>query len=116
MGIMRLRSGSVETHTKLMVLSLASDYILLTVAEEDHEKSNPCCGFLYSYISGSCPGSVYLAFGLPQAKNYVQKRASSYDRSGGNADYREIGAGETLTLLDEAGPALISHIWVTLAR
>jgi Protein of unknown function (DUF2961) len=51
---------------------------------------------------------------LPQAKNYVQKRASSYDRSGGNADYREIGAGETLTLLDEAGPALISHIWVTI--
>ncbi len=52
---------------------------------------------------------------LPQAKVYVQKRASSYDRSGGNADYREIAAGETLTLLDEAGPGLISHIWITIA-
>jgi len=52
---------------------------------------------------------------LPQAKDYVQKRASSYDRTGGNADSRQIAAGETLTLLDEAGPALISHVWVTIA-
>src|ERR1700691_1458786 len=52
---------------------------------------------------------------LPQAKDYVQKRASSYDRSGGNADYREIAAGGTLTFLDEAGPGVISHIWITIA-
>jgi hypothetical protein len=52
---------------------------------------------------------------LPQPKSYVQKRASSYDRSGGNADYREIAPGATLTLLDESGPALISHIWITIA-
>ena len=48
---------------------------------------------------------------LPQAKDYVQHRASSYDRTGGNADFRPIGAGETLTLLDDIGPGLISHIW-----
>ncbi|MGO9086094.1 MAG: glycoside hydrolase family 172 protein [Terriglobales bacterium] len=52
---------------------------------------------------------------LPQAKDYVQHRASSYDRTGGNADARTIAAGETLTLLDEAGPGLISHIWITIA-
>ena len=52
---------------------------------------------------------------LPQAKDYVQKRVSSYDRSGGNADARQIAAGETLTLLDEAGPGVISHVWVTIA-
>ncbi len=52
---------------------------------------------------------------LPQAKDYVQRRASSYDRSGGNADARTIAAGETLTLLDENGPGLISHVWVTIA-
>lgn len=51
----------------------------------------------------------------PQAKDYVQKRASSYDRSGGNADFRTIGPGEVLTLLDESGPGLISHVWVTIA-
>jgi hypothetical protein len=52
---------------------------------------------------------------LPQAKDYVQKRASSYDRSGGNADYREIAAGGTLALFDESGPGLISHVWITIA-
>jgi hypothetical protein len=52
---------------------------------------------------------------LPQAKDYVQKRVSSYDRSGGNADARQIAVGETLTLLDDAGPGVISHVWVTIA-
>ena len=52
---------------------------------------------------------------LPEAKDYVQKRTSSYDRSGANADARPMAPGETLTLLDEAGPGLISHIWVTIA-
>ncbi|MBI3478728.1 MAG: hypothetical protein HY010_23615 [Acidobacteria bacterium] len=42
---------------------------------------------------------------LPQAKDYVQKRVSSYDRSGANADAREIVPGATLTLLDADGPA-----------
>ena len=36
--------------------------------------------------------SEWLA-GLPQPKDYIQKRASSYDRSGGNADYRKIAPG-----------------------
>jgi hypothetical protein len=54
-------------------------------------------------------------FTLPQAKDYVQKRASSYDRTGGNADARTIPAGETLTLLDDAGPGMISHVWFTIA-
>jgi len=52
---------------------------------------------------------------LPQAKDYVQRRVSSYDRSGANADARRIAPGETLTLLDEAGPGLITHVWVTIA-
>ena len=52
---------------------------------------------------------------LPQSKDYVQHRSSSYDRNGGNADARPIAPGETLTLLDEEGPALISHVWVTIA-
>jgi hypothetical protein len=52
---------------------------------------------------------------VAQPKDYVQKRASSYDRTGGNADFRTIAPGETLTLLDESGPGLISHVWVTIA-
>ena len=52
---------------------------------------------------------------LPQVKDYVQHRSSSYDRSGGNADFRVIAPGETLTLLDESGPGLITHAWFTIA-
>src|SRR5579864_750499 len=52
---------------------------------------------------------------LPKAKDYILRRASSYDRSGGNADYRQLAPGETLTLLDTAGPGLVSHIWTTIA-
>lgn len=52
---------------------------------------------------------------LPQAKDYAQKRSSSYDRSGANADAREIAPGDTLTVLDESGPGLITHVWFTIA-
>jgi hypothetical protein len=51
---------------------------------------------------------------LAVEKAYRLKRISSYDRSGGNADYRSIEAGQTLTLLDEKGPGEISHIWITI--
>src|SRR5215469_12737423 len=52
---------------------------------------------------------------LIEPHDYIQKRASSYDRSGGNADYREIKPGDTLTLLDDSGPGIITHIWITIA-
>jgi hypothetical protein len=34
---------------------------------------------------------------------------------GGNADFHEIAPGETLTLMNESGPGLITHIWTTIA-
>jgi hypothetical protein len=52
---------------------------------------------------------------LTKPHNYVLQRVSSYDRTGGNDDYRPLAAGETLTLLDEAGPGEISHVWITIA-
>ena len=53
--------------------------------------------------------------GLTQPHDYVQKRVSSYDRSGGNEDFRSIAPGETLTILDEAGPGTVTHIWFTFS-
>jgi hypothetical protein len=47
--------------------------------------------------------------------NYIQKRASSYDRSGGNDDFVKIAPGNTITLLDDTGPGIITHIWMTIA-
>jgi hypothetical protein len=52
---------------------------------------------------------------LTQPQDYVLKRVSSFDRSGGNADYRKIAAGQTLTVLDLDGPATLTHIWITLS-
>lgn len=64
---------------------------------------------------GQSPESVSdLLENLPRLHDYVLKRVSSYDRTGGNADYREIPAGESLTLFDESGPGVITHIWITI--
>ena len=52
---------------------------------------------------------------LTRPHEYTLKRVSSYDRTGGNDDYRPLAAQETLTLLDEAGPGEISHVWITIA-
>lgn len=63
----------------------------------------------------SCAGSAESLLSLTQPRDYVQKRVSSYDRSGGNADARSIAPGATLELLDVTGPGLITHIWITIA-
>ncbi|HEV2305729.1 MAG TPA: glycoside hydrolase family 172 protein [Candidatus Acidoferrales bacterium] len=52
---------------------------------------------------------------LPKPHDYVLKRISSYDRKGGNEDYRALPAGGSLTLLNEKGPGEITHIWITIA-
>jgi hypothetical protein len=59
------------------------------------------------------PGDQLAA--LAHTHDYVQHRSSSYDRSGGNADARPIDPGATLTLLDESGPGVLTHIWFTIA-
>jgi D-arabinan exo alpha-(1,3)/(1,5)-arabinofuranosidase (non-reducing end) len=52
---------------------------------------------------------------LTRPHDYIQHRSSSYDRSGGNADARPIAPGATLTLLDEPGPGVLTHVWITIA-
>jgi hypothetical protein len=42
-------------------------------------------------------------------------QVSSYDTSGGNLDRFEIAAGDSLVLLDRAGPAVIRRIWLTVS-
>lgn len=63
----------------------------------------------------SAQGAVGSLADLTKPHDYVLKRISSYDRTGGNADYRRLPAGETITLLDESGPGEISHVWITIA-
>jgi hypothetical protein len=52
---------------------------------------------------------------LTQPHDYVLNRVSSWDRTGGNADMRHIAAGETFTVLEESGPGVITHVWITIA-
>jgi hypothetical protein len=52
---------------------------------------------------------------LTRSRDYVQKRVSSYDTSGANADYKQFNGGETITLLDVDGPGIITHVWFTIA-
>lgn len=51
---------------------------------------------------------------LTRPLDYALRHESSYDRSGGNGDLRRIAPGETLTLVDTAGPGVISHVWMTI--
>jgi len=51
---------------------------------------------------------------LTEPQSYVLKRVSSADPTGGNADFRIIEPGATLTVLDADGPAALTHIWFTL--
>ena len=52
---------------------------------------------------------------LSRPQTYRLRRSSSYDRTGGNADARQVAPGDTITVLDENGPGQISHIWFTIA-
>lgn len=72
-------------------------------------------GFLVATATVRSQAPTNLLSELTKPHDYVLKRVSSYDRTGGNDDYRPLPAGETLTLLDEAGPGEISHVWITIA-
>jgi hypothetical protein len=52
---------------------------------------------------------------LTKPHDYVLKRASSWDRTGGNADARKIAPAETLTVLEDSGPGVITHVWFTIS-
>lgn len=53
---------------------------------------------------------------LARLRDNRRRRASSWDRSGGNDDRRTIGPGRTTTLADITGAGCINHIWVTVAN
>ena len=65
--------------------------------------------------SGQLNAQVNELSQLPALHDYTLKRSSSYDRSGGNADFRSVPAGQSVTVLDENGPGEIFHMWFTIA-
>ena len=57
-------------------------------------------------IAGSAAAQSAWLQDLPNPHDYILKRSSSYDRTGGNADARPLAPGSALTVLDEAGPGV----------
>ncbi|MBN9502470.1 MAG: hypothetical protein BGO01_13725 [Armatimonadetes bacterium 55-13] len=53
---------------------------------------------------------------LPVLRDFISRRSSSWDQSGGNEDWRTIPAGTSHVLLDEAKPGCIRHIWLTVGN
>lgn len=79
-----------------------------------------CSGFLFTLILAmtqdiaQAQDLTHWQANLTQPQSYVLKRVSSADPTGGNADFRVIEPGSTLTVLDAEGPAVLTHIWFTL--
>jgi hypothetical protein len=48
-------------------------------------------------------------------KGVRTRRISSYDRTGGNADFIRIEAGERKTIAEIPGAGIVKHIWITFA-
>jgi hypothetical protein len=53
---------------------------------------------------------------LPYLRDYESRRASSYEKTGGNRDWWEVAPGETKTLLAADAPGVIRHIWMTVGN
>jgi hypothetical protein len=51
--------------------------------------------------------------GLPALRDCSTRRAASWDRTGGNADFWRIEPCQQVSLLDTAGAGTINHIWIT---
>jgi hypothetical protein len=53
-------------------------------------------------------------FALARLRNYTNRRSSSWDRTGGNADWVTVEPGQAATLLDVSGAGVVTHIWFTI--
>jgi Protein of unknown function (DUF2961) len=75
-----------------------------------------CLLVFYSFIFSSFALSQQSGplDGLANLSDAVSRRASSADRSGGNADWVEVKAKTTVTLADIQGAGSIRHIWFTI--
>ncbi len=51
---------------------------------------------------------------LARLRSYKSRRSSSWDRTGGNADWVRVEPGQTATLLAVEGAGAIQHLWFTI--
>src|SRR3954463_13510680 len=60
------------------------------------------------------PAAPDALFAMARLRDYKCHRSSSWDTTGGNADFRPVDPGASLPLLDVKGPGVITHIWFTI--
>ena len=53
-------------------------------------------------------------FAQARLRDYKTRRSSSWDRTGGNHDSIPVEPGQTATLLEIAGPGVVTHVWFTI--
>jgi hypothetical protein len=53
-------------------------------------------------------------FTMARLRDYKCRRSSSWDRTGGNADFVAVDPGASVTILNVMGPGVITHIWFTI--
>src|SRR5918994_6173191 len=53
---------------------------------------------------------------LPRLRSSRRRRASSWDRSGGNDDRLHLEPGSTATLASIGGAGCVNHVWITVAN
>ncbi len=67
-------------------------------------------------LPDTAPDAALLASLAPAVlRSSKTRKASSFDRSGGNADAFPIEPGATQLLLETDGPGVVRHIWFTIA-
>src|SRR3990172_5269601 len=69
-------------------------------------------------LAVASPALAQPRLNLARLRDYTNHRVSSHDRSGANDDgnwANAIQPWETRTLAEIDGPAVISHIWITIA-
>src|SRR5829696_10341794 len=54
--------------------------------------------------------------GSPRLRSSRRRRASSWDRSGGNDDRLHVEPGATVTLAEISGAGSINHVWITVVN
>ena len=73
---------------------------------------NRASAYQQSTSSGSSGPAVLPSYAT--LHNYKTLKQSSFDRTGGNADYWHIAPGQSLEVFQSEGPGIITHVWYTI--
>src|SRR3990172_7439711 len=97
---------------------LAGFYMMCGLSRGGWVRSGLAIGFCLSTFTLASAAFSQPRLNLARLRDYTNPRVSSHDRSGANDDgnwKNAIQPGETRTLAEIDGPAVISHIWITIA-